>query len=137
MTEIYYIKSIDNSRLVRGVDPTRRRECAQLLGLALVILLGALTYSWQHFQCIQLGYQMEGLKAQREQAVELNRQLRLEAASLRDPMRIGAIAGSELGLVVPSPPQRMRVAPVATAEPVMARAGHSAATRAAPIPSTD
>ncbi len=137
MTEIYYIKAIDNSRLVRAVDPARRRECVQWLLLASVVLLGALFYSWQHFQCIQLGYQMEGLQAQREQAMELNRQLRLEAASLRDPMRIGAIAGSELGLVVPSPPQRMRVAPGATAEPVMARAGHSAASRAIPIPSTD
>jgi cell division protein FtsL len=136
MTEIYYVKAIDNSRLVRAVDPARRRECRQLLLLASVVLLGALFYSWQHFQCIQLGYTIEGLKAQREQALELNRQLRLEAASLRDPMRIDAIASSELGLVVPSPPQRMRVAPVATGEPVVARAGQPVAGGATPIPNT-
>jgi cell division protein FtsL len=95
-------KRIDNSRLVRLQAPGRWRELLQQLAvggsLAGVIFL----YSWQHFQCVQFGYQMESLKAQQAQMTELNRQLTLEAAGLRSPARIDEIARQQLGLAAPA-----------------------------------
>ncbi|MGH8324928.1 MAG: cell division protein FtsL, partial [Steroidobacteraceae bacterium] len=64
-----------------------------------------LLYTWQHFQDIQLRYQLEDMQARHSQAVELNQQLHLEAASLSSPMRIDAIARQQLGMTVSAPAQ--------------------------------
>jgi cell division protein FtsL len=112
VAEFYTVKRIDNSRLVRPADPHRVRHCMRWAGLMALFAAGVLLYAWQHFQCIQLGYRVEELKAEREQAAQLNLQLKLEAAALRAPMRIDAIARRELGLTVPLPGQ---VVPVAAA----------------------
>jgi cell division protein FtsL len=74
-----------------------------------VLASGVLLYAWQHFHSLQLGYQLEELKAARTQAQELNQQLRLEVAALKSPLRIDAIARRDLGLTAPVPGQ---VAPV-------------------------
>src|SRR5512134_2784607 len=85
MTEFFTVKRIDNSRLRRQAAPNRFRECARVLALGGVVAAGGLLYAWQHFQNIQLGYQLEELKAERAQALELNQQLRLETAALSSP----------------------------------------------------
>lgn len=120
VTGFHSVKRIDNSRLVRPAAPEGLRECKRgALALALAVA-GLLLYAWQHFQCLELGYRMEELKAERQQAAELNLQLKLEAAALRSPMRIDAIARRQLGLTVPLPGQ---VAPVtAPEEGVLAQA---------------
>jgi cell division protein FtsL len=105
MTEFFTIKQIDNSRLVRQLAPDRLRECCRLVLLGGVLAAGGLFYAWQHFQCIQLSYQLEELKAERGRAGELNLQLKLEAAALRSPMRIDVIARRQLGLTAPVPGQ--------------------------------
>lgn len=64
-----------------------------------------LFYAWQHFECIQIRYQVEQMESQREKAVQLNQQLHLEVASLRSPMRVDTIARNQLGLTVPVPGQ--------------------------------
>ena len=102
MTEFHTIKPIDNSRLVRPASPQRLREMTRLLALGGLVALAALFYAWQHFTCIQLRYQLETLKSQRAQAVELNRELKLEVAGLRAPSRIDQIARRQLGLTVPA-----------------------------------
>ena len=103
MTEFYTLKRIDNSRLVRPGGPDRLRECCRVVALGGVLAAMALVYAWQHFHCLQLSYQLEELKAERTQAVELNQRLRLEVAGLRAPMRIDVIARRQLGLTVPPP----------------------------------
>ena len=105
MTEFHTVKRIDNSRLVRQVAPDRLRESCRLVLLGAVLAAGGLFYAWQHFQCIQLRYQLEELKAERGRAAELNLQLKLEAAALRSPMRIDVIARRQLGLTAPVPGQ--------------------------------
>ena len=120
MTEFYTVKPIDNSRLIRLAAPNRLSECCRLVALGAVLAAGGLLYAWQHFQCIQLGYQFEGLKAERVQAAELNQLLKLEAAALRSPMRIDAIARRELGLIAPVPGQVAAVQ--GPSEAVLARA---------------
>lgn len=98
--EIYFTKAIDNSRLVKVEDPRRTREMRQF-GIALACLfLFVMAYAFQHFRAIEYGYKIEALKSQRASLVEMNRALRLEEASLRDPERIDRMA-RELGLQSP------------------------------------
>lgn len=120
LTEFHTVKRIDNSRLTRPASEHRFRECFRLVALCGLLAAGGLLYAWQHFRCLELGYQLEELKAQRAQLGELNQQLKLEAAALRSPMRIDAIARRQLGLTVPLPGQ---VAPVeAPGDAVLAQA---------------
>ena len=129
--EIYFAKAIDNSRLVKVEDPRRNREMKQF-GTALACLfLLVFTYAWQHFKAIEYGYQIESAKRELSSMVEMNRELRLEDASLRDPERIDVLA-RRMGLVPPEPGQVIRMdaassdgqGPVmASASPVMVVAG--------------
>jgi hypothetical protein len=106
--EIYFSKAIDNSRLVKVEDPRRGREMRQF-GIALSCLfLLVMTYAWQHFKAIEYGYQIESLKIQCDSMAEMNRELRLEDASLRDPERIDLMA-RKLGLQSPQAGQVMRL----------------------------
>jgi len=90
--EIYFAKAIDNSRLVKVEDPRRNREMKQF-GTALVCLfLLVFTFAWQHFRAIEYGYQIESAKRELGNLTEMNRALKLEDASLRDPERIDVIA---------------------------------------------
>ena len=106
--EIYFVKPIDNSRLVRVEDPSRSREMKQF-GIALCCLfLLVMTYALQHFKAIEYGYKIESLKTQRDGLVEINRALRLEEASLRDPGRIDRLA-RWFGLQSPQAGQLIRI----------------------------
>jgi cell division protein FtsL len=118
--EVYFRKTIDNSRLVKLEDPRREREMRQF-GLALCCLfLLVMGYAVQHFRAIEYGYKIEGLRSQREDLTNMNRALRLEEASLRDPERIDRTA-RKLGLQPPQPGQVQRMDATAdTAAPVMA-----------------
>src|SRR5262245_63432496 len=78
--EIYFAKSIDNSRLVKVEDPRRNREMKQF-GTALACLfLLVFTYAWQHFKAIEYGYQIESAKRELTSLTEMNHALRLEDA---------------------------------------------------------
>ena len=102
--EIYFDKSIDNSRLVKVEDPRRNREMKQFgTALAMLFLL-VFTYAWQHFKAIEYGYQIEAAKRELTSLTDMNRALRLEDASLRDPERIDVLA-RRMGLVPPEPGQ--------------------------------
>ena len=105
MTEFYTVKQIDNSRLVRFMAPNHMRECARVVSLGALIALGAFLYAWQHFETIQLRYELESLRSERAQATELNHELKLEMAGLRAPERIDMIARRQLGLTAPVPGQ--------------------------------
>ena len=106
--EIYFVKAIDNSRLVKVEDPRRARELRQF-GIALTCLFAlVMTYAFQHFKAIEYGYKIEALKSQRDGLVEENRALSLDEASLRSPERIDRIA-RELGLQSPQAGQVIRM----------------------------
>jgi len=106
--EIYFAKAIDNSRLVKVEDPGRNREMKQF-GTALACLfLLVFTYAWQHFRAIEYGYKIESAKRELNNLTEMNRALRLEDASLRDPERIDVIA-RRMGLIPPQPGQVIRM----------------------------
>ncbi|HTR46229.1 MAG TPA: cell division protein FtsL [Verrucomicrobiae bacterium] len=105
MTEYYTVKRIDNSRLSRPVATAQMREFQRRLLAGAGMAACLMFYAWQHFECIQLRYQLEQLSSERAQAAELNQQLHLEVATLRSPMRVDAIARNQLGLTVPVPGQ--------------------------------
>lgn len=118
--EIYFRKTIDNSRLVKVEDPRRAREMKQF-GFALCCLfLLVMGYALQHFRAIEYGYKIEALRSQRDGLTEMNRALRLEDSSLRDPERIDLMA-RKLGMQSPQPGQVLRMdASTDAASPVMA-----------------
>src|SRR5258706_13016784 len=86
--EIYFAKAVDNSRLVKVEDPTRGREMRQFAVALSFLFLLVMTFAWQHYKAIEYGYKIEAMKIQRDGLTEMNRALRLEDASLRDPWRI-------------------------------------------------
>jgi hypothetical protein len=108
--EIYFAKAIDNSRLVKVEDPTRNREMKQFGTALAVLFLLVFTYAWQHFRAIEYGYQIESAKRELSNLTEMNRALRLEDASLRDPERIDVMA-RRMGLVPPEPGQLIYMDP--------------------------
>jgi cell division protein FtsL len=105
MTEYHTVKRIDNSRLVRPTEPARLREYWRRVAAGAGIAGCLLFYAWQHFECIQVRYQLEQLESSRTQVAELNQQLHLEVATLRSPARVDGIARQQLGLTVPVPGQ--------------------------------
>ena len=120
--EIYFAKTIDNSRLVKVEDPGRNREMKQFGTALAVLFMLVFTYAWQHFRAIEYGYQIESAKRELGNLTETNRALRLEDASLRDPERIDVMA-RRMGLVPLEPGQVIRMdspAADAVAGPVMA-----------------
>ena len=121
--EIYFAKGIDNSRLVKVADRERNREMAVFVVSLCLLFLLVMVYAWQHFSAIEYGYKIEAQRTQRDSLVELNRTLRLEDASLRDPERIDTLA-RQMGLETPQAGQVISLeAPAGSAAtPVLARA---------------
>lgn len=106
--EFYFVKHIDNSRLVREVDVERRRECFGLFGILALVFLFVFMFAYQHFQSVRLGYQIEQLKTEYTTLEQQRHQLRLEQAALADPQRIDTLARTRLGMVTPGPQQVIR-----------------------------
>ena len=127
MKQIYYVKPIDNSRLVPVVDPRSRRQYKGILLLAAMVFGLILSSAWQRFNGVEDGYRLESLRIEKQKIMEANRKLRLEEASLGDPVRIDTIARNELGMSRLNPTQIVNEAPVPSASDgsVVADAGLS------------
>jgi hypothetical protein len=104
-TQFHTVKRIDNSRWVRNVAPVRLRGFYRTAGLGAIVAAFLMMYIYQHFQCIDLSFQLEDLKAMQQRSTALNSELRLEIEGLRDPRRIDVIARRQLGLTQPMPTQ--------------------------------
>ena len=104
-TQFHTVKRIDNSRLVRNVEPVRLRSYYRTAGLGAIVAAFLMMYIYQHFRCIDLSFQLEDLKAKQTQSMALNSELRLEIEGLRDPRRIDVIARRQLGLTQQMPTQ--------------------------------
>lgn len=105
MTEFHTVKRIDNSRIVRHVEPVKLRNLYKTIALSSVVAVFFMFYIYQHFRCIDLSFQLEDLKAKQTEAMARNSELRLQKEWLRDPRRIDAIARRQLGLAEPLPTQ--------------------------------
>ncbi len=105
--EVFFSKHIDNSRLVKADDPERRKEIRSFTIATSILFLLVMTYVWQHFSAIEMGYSIETQKLKLEHVREDNRQLLLTEAQLSDPNRIDTIA-RQLGMDAPQPGQVVR-----------------------------
>jgi cell division protein FtsL len=105
MVEFRTVKRIDNSRLVRHVEPVKLRNFYKTAALGGAIALCCMLYIFQHFRCIDLSFQLEDLKQKQAQAATLNSELKLNIATLSRPSRIDQIARLRLGLTQPLPDQ--------------------------------
>ena len=121
MTEFHTRKRIDNSRIVRHVEPVKLRNLYRTAALGGVVAAFFMLYIYQHFRCIDLSFQLEQVKATQTEAASLNSSLKLEIASLRSPMRIDVIARRQLGLTEPLPAQVQEYDAPAGAEVAAAR----------------
>ena len=104
IVEFHTVKRIDNSRLVRHMEPVKLRSYYKVLSLGGLVAMCFMLYIYQHFRCIDLSFQLEELKARQMQSKALNGQLKLEIETWRNPHRINAIA-QQLGLQRPAPAQ--------------------------------
>ncbi len=102
--EFYFVRHIDNSRLVKAPDPVRAREMRVFTGAMGVLLSLAMVYAMQHLSAIDCSYRVEQEKQTLDQLREENRQLRLSQAELTQPERIDTMA-RQLGLAAPQPGQ--------------------------------
>jgi cell division protein FtsL len=105
MTQYHTVKRIDNSRLVRPAPKARLNDFWRRVAVGAAMAACLLMYAWQHFECIQLHYELEQLQSTRAKAAELNQQLHVEDATLRAPGRIDNFARQHLGLTVAVPGQ--------------------------------
>ena len=105
--EVFFVKRLDNTRLVKADDPVRLREMRTFTTAMAALFLLLMFYGWQHFSAIEYGYRVEAEKQQREVLEEQNRQLRLSEAQLCEPARIDRMA-RKLGLDSPQPGQVIR-----------------------------
>jgi len=102
--EIFFVKYIDNSRLVKAPDPVRARQI-RIFSAAVVVLFSLIFfYGVQHFYALECSIRVEAEKHNVDQLREENRQLRLTQAELADPARIDKMARL-IGLQAPEPGQ--------------------------------
>ncbi|HJX84844.1 MAG TPA: cell division protein FtsL [Candidatus Angelobacter sp.] len=106
--EFYFAKAIDNSRVVRAVDPKRAREMRVFSGSVLALFFLVMFYALQHFSALQYGYRIEAQKSERDRLIERRNALNAEEAALRDPGRIDVMA-RQMGLEAPRPGQVVRL----------------------------
>ena len=97
---------IDNSQVIREVDPRASRDLWWLLVLVMTLVGGLVLYAWPHLQIRETSRAQDRMSRQRERLLEENRKLRLEKASLENLRRVETIATRDLGL---QPPAAARV----------------------------
>jgi cell division protein FtsL len=109
-------KDIRNNPIVREVDEARQQQLWRTAAIAAVLLPVVLFSVWQQFEQVRHGYEIQRLEQERAAEQEINRHLRLEIETLRDPRRIERMALKQLRLVAPAGDQAIvieRVTPTA------------------------
>ncbi len=102
-------RPIDNSRVVRQVDPRSRREILLLILLVSVLAAGLGLYAWPALEIRRAGQKGALLDREKQRLVEENRKLRLEKAALENLRRVETIAARDLGLHAPAPERSLVV----------------------------
>ncbi len=110
-------KDIRNNPIVREVDEAQKRELWRSVGIGVFLVAVLLFSAWQHFELLRHGYQIEQLQRDRAAEEDVNRHLRLEIETLREPARIEKIAKERLQLVEPSADEAIVIERVTPARP--------------------
>ncbi len=86
--------------------PIVRRGLGKVVGAliaTLVVVALLLVHVWSRYRVLSLGYELSELTTEREQLLEENRRLRIEARVLMRADRLKPIARRQLGLIAPAP----------------------------------
>jgi uncharacterized protein HemX len=94
-------RPVVNAYLVRQRDRRRLRELAGVVAVVVPLGVALLGYTWLQLQTLRVSYQIERLERRSHELVQVERQLRLEAAHLVAPEQLAARAAKELGLAPP------------------------------------
>ncbi len=110
-------KDVKNNPIVREVDEERQLELSKTLGLAALVVVSVMFWTWQHFELLRHGYRLE--EQQKERAVEddIGRHLKLDIEKLKSPKRVEALARTKLNLVTPSQGDAVVIERFVPAEP--------------------
>jgi cell division protein FtsL len=73
----------------------------RLLALGAVLLVLCLVQVWLRLQVVHLGYELSAAHQMRLRLEQEARELEVELATLRDPVRVGELARRRLGMVEP------------------------------------
>ncbi len=95
----------------RQLYTRRRRGSAVIttsLGIALLVC-SMIFLVWSRFQVTNVGYQISRAKDEQKRLLHVNKELRIEGASLKSPTRIETIATGQLGLTNPEPQQMVHL----------------------------
>jgi len=135
-----FVKRIDNSRVIRAVDPQTPRVCWKLIGGAsasAVLLIGMLLPSGYR---LMAGYQIEELKKQNDELIRQKSELEVAEAKLLSPDRLAELARLQ-EFVDPDPSRVVHLAAEKPApavamrrEPVVRPAAHVPSSPAAVSP---
>ena len=90
---------------LRGRFLRHLQTITAVAAVAIVVVGSALFYVWSRHQVTSWGYRISEATTLQNELKQTNRELRLEAASLRSPDRIESIARKKLGLDFPKPGQ--------------------------------
>jgi len=83
----------------------RWRAAGAFVVVAATLVCCTLIYVWSRHEATSWGYRLSEAAQAQNELKQTNRELTLEAASLRSPARIEKIARKELGLDFPKPGQ--------------------------------
>lgn len=76
-----------------------------LFAFIAILFLVSLLFVWSRIQVVNLRYDISSMEGRLRLLNNETQQLRLEAATLRNPARIEVVAMNELGLRFPAPEQ--------------------------------
>jgi len=80
----------------------RRLDIVKFLMVCMVLLtMVSIFHVWSRFRLIELNLQIGDASRQMKELEQQQKQLKLEAASLKTPARIETIAKQELGMTIP------------------------------------
>jgi hypothetical protein len=88
----FYVKRVDNSRLVREADPRTRRQCWSAIGAACAVVLLLTAILMPGVANTMAGYKISELKAEEQRLLDERRVLELEEARLVSPVRLQELA---------------------------------------------
>jgi cell division protein FtsL len=98
-------------RALTGVDLTPHRiDLFKYLMICMfVFTIVSVFHVWSRFKLVDLNLQISEITRQLSEAGQEQKRLKLEAASLKSPTRIEAIAKNELGMALPTEQQIIHV----------------------------
>ena len=98
-------------RALGGIEVTPHRiDLFKYLMICMIVFtIVSVFHVWSRFKIVDLNLKMSEISRQLNEADQEQKGLRLEAASLKAPARIEAIAKNELGMALPTEQQIIHV----------------------------